>query len=229
MGTVRVVTGFVEIPGHPRSVEEYTKLGDRLEELAKTFDQRMLLFYGDVSEMWLFEYLRDTGMKVDVAVADNPAKNSAAYHIVQHQKSHWLMRAAELDTTSDVFAWLDYGIFSVPGVTEEAIQHALERAAYEKAICIPGCWPHPTVNNDDQPNWRFCGGFWVVPRAHVFELDVAMKAECLRHLRRTKKLTWEVNTLACVEATENLPIWWYEADHNASMFLNYPVSPSTGN
>lgn len=220
---VRVVTGFVPLKDHPRKLEEYKFLGERLGTgVGMKISQPILTMYGDLSDCWFANYLADSQKHVQVAVADNPAKNTLGYHCVQHQKTEWLYAASKLDTVSDVFVWIDFGIFSVPGVTEELIIQAVKRAEHEKAIAIPGCWDTPGDRGDEHPCWRFCGGFLVVPRPYVFALDVAMKAETLAHLDRTNTVTWEVNTLARLELQRKLPLWWFAADHNEKMFANYP-------
>lgn len=223
---VRVVSGYVPLKNQPRPHEEYVKLGLRFSEMGAKLEQPIMAWHGDLPDCWLATYLVDT-MKQDqikCAVADNPAKNTVAYHCVQHQKFEWLQLSSAADTDSDVFVWIDYGIFSVPGVTEEAILKMVDRARHETSISIPGCWDKPGDPGDDTPNWRFCGGLIVCPKRYLFEMDVAVKAETLRHLKETNKLTWEVNTLARVELKNELPIWWYGADHDGSMFANYPLN-----
>jgi hypothetical protein len=48
-----------------------------------------------------------------------------------------------------------------------------------------------------------------------------IQAIALLHINVTKNVTWEVNTLARAEQTGKLPIRWYAADHNETMFTNY--------
>jgi hypothetical protein len=63
----------------------------------------------------------------------------------------------------------------------------------------------------------------VVPHEHAAALAAVLRDECKRHLRETGNLSWEINTLARVEARyPELPIQWYgPCNHDASMFLNY--------
>jgi hypothetical protein len=62
----------------------------------------------------------------------------------------------------------------------------------------------------------------IVPRAYLDRLDAAMKNEYVRWLELKRNISWETNTLARVEKLNpNLPIWWYQAGHDASMFVNY--------
>jgi hypothetical protein len=218
---ITVVTAFVPIPDHPRSEEEYHALGARLLTL-----DHVLYAEGELDKCWLFNYLDDRyGFEPGCfthSVAENPDKNSLAYHIVQAQKTEWLVAAAMVDPTADVFVWIDYGIFHIPGVTSLIIEDFLRRADSEQAISIPGCWGENYVYDDGHPCWRFCGGVMVVPRNYVDRLNVAMQREYIRWLTLTRNISWEVNTLARVERhNPELPIWWYKADHDKTLFTNY--------
>ena len=218
---ITVVTAFVPIPDHPRSEAEYRELAAPL--LAQTDKIPLLCAEGELEGCWLYRYLtEDYDGKLTHSVSDNPRKNSLAYHCVQAQKFDFLLAAAEIDYLADVFVWLDYGILHVPGVTMDVINKFLKRVDNERAIAIPGCWDKGLVAFDDEhPCWRFCGGLMVVPRKYLHPLSVAMKREYLTGLEQTGNISWEVNVLARVELTTNLPIWWYQADHDQTMFTNY--------
>jgi hypothetical protein len=219
---ISVVSAFVPIPGHPRSEEEYDRLG---EPLLHHIDGRVLFAKGDLEHCWLSRYLSENFDPSDFSwsVADNPQKNSLGYHIVQAQKTEWLEIASNMDPFSDVFVWIDYGIFHVPGVTGAIIDAFLKRADSEQAIAIPGCWEKDEFKYDDNhPCWRFCGGVMVVPRRFIEPFNDAMKSEYVRWLGKTKNVSWEVNTLARLEQVDpDFPVWWYRADHDSTLFTNY--------
>lgn len=218
---ITAVTAFVPIPNHPRSEEKYRELGQHLLSL----DIPLMSLEAKIEDCWLHSYLMERQKRFTHSTADNPRKNSIAYHIVQAQKSEWLVEAAFVNPAADVLVWIDYGIFHVPGVTGPIIRDFLKRAADEKAIAIPGCWDKDYAYDDGWPCWRFCGGVIVVPREQVIDFDTAMKREYVRHITSTNNLSWEVNTLARVEKNEpRLPIWHYKADHNASLFTAYRAS-----
>lgn len=209
------VTGFIPIPGHPRSLAEYERLGEQLRDTGIP----IMCLNGDLEQCWLWRHLQ--GRKCTWSTADNPEKNSLAYHCVMAQKSEMLSMAARVDYMSDVFVWIDFGIFHVPGVTAEIICEFMERAQDEQVIVIPGCW-EPNYEYDDRfPMWRWCGGVFIVPRTHVEAFNAAMKNEYKRHLRKTGNVSWEVNTLCRIEQQQLLPLWWYKANHDASMFTAY--------
>lgn len=215
---ILAISAFVPIPGHPRPEEEYHKLGQQLMHIGIP----MLTLESTLDQCWLFQYLNWRKQYFTHSVADNPAKNSIAYHIVQAQKSEWLVDASWQTPDADVLVWIDYGIFSVPGVTPEIIREFMIRANDEKAIAIPGCWGKDYKYDDNYPCWRFCGGVIVMPKDYVVMFDLAMKREYIRWLRYTNNLSWEVNTLARVELYDpHVPIWHYQADHDATLFTNY--------
>jgi hypothetical protein len=223
-----VVTAFVPIPGHPRSETQYHELARPLMSL--TGRVPLMFAQGDLERCWLHGYLnRRFGLNTanfSYSIGDNPHKNSLAYHMVQAQKTEWLVAASTVDPVADVFCWIDYGIFHLPGMTIGIIEEFLKRADSEQAIAIPGCWEkdqYPYVDN--YPYWRFCGGVMVVPRQYVVALDMAMKTEYERWLYITENVSWEVNTLARVEQQNpELPIWWYKADHDKTLFTNYKAT-----
>jgi hypothetical protein len=222
---VRGVTGFVPIPDHPRSEKEYRELGSQL-----LTNPRMMVAEIGLQECWLYYWLAKNQELENVlwSKADNPAKNSLAFHIVQAQKSEWLKWAACLDPFARVFVWIDYAIFHIPGVTMEIIDRFLDQVENEPAIAIPGCWGSDYKYDDDWPCWRFCGGVMVVPRDYVDVFDAHMKTEYIAWIRKTGNVSWEVNTLARLERSDpTFPVWWYKADtHDASMFTNYQAMES---
>lgn len=219
MAKVKVITGYVPIKDHPRTPQEYGELGDKL---AKIRSVPVKAFYGLPNSCWLTNLAWELGI-TDVAVGDNPAKNTMAYHAVNHQKIEWLALAAEQDLDADVFVWIDYGIFHVPGVTVEVVEDFLRRVANDPlmSISIPGCPGYTGEINDEQPWWHFCGGLMVVPRQFCSLFAHEFRTATMQNMMKTKKVTWEVNDLARLARTGRLPFRWYEADHNETMFTNY--------
>jgi hypothetical protein len=215
------VTGFVPVIGHPRTVAEYGALGEKLMELPQG---TVHPFYQKVEDCWLSKYISGKGISPTWSVGDNGKKNSLKYQIATHQKFAWLSMALAHDPTPDTFVWIDYGIHHVPGVTTEVIKDLLDRIK-PKDFAIPGCWakddPRCSSVGDMWPNWRFCGGVMVVPREQVVPLFAAVKRAVRSHLDFTNNITWDVNNLARVETGGVLPIRWYQADHNETMFTAY--------
>lgn len=211
---VKLVTGYIPIPNHPRTADEYGALGERLSGVPVP----KKAFYMRVEDTWLHKYVSKMPYTPRVSEHDNPAKNTLAYHCVNHMKTSWLVQAAD-ECDADVLVWVDYGIFRLPGVTNQAIYEFAEKLN-DKAIYAPGCWDQQSAVEAAYPCWRFCGSVLAVPRKLVDQLDYACRVAARKHISTTKNVEWEVNTWARVEKTSKLPFHWYKADHDVSMFAN---------
>lgn len=214
----KLVTAYVPIPNHPRTPKEYGDLGEHLGGVPV----RKKCFYNRLEEMWLTKYINKLPFVPRASEGDNALKNTMAYHAVQHQKSTWLVQAADEDPEADVLVWVDYGIFRLPGVTNQIIYEFMEKLD-DKVIYVPGCWPKPSVVESAYPCWRFCGSVVAVPRKMVDQFDFACRVAARQHISATKNVEWEVNTWARVEAKAKLPIHWYKADHNGSLFTGLDI------
>lgn len=209
----RLVTAYVPIPNHPRTAGEYGELGEKLSGVPVP----KKAFYNKVSELWLRKYIDKLPFIPRASAWDNPEKNTLDYHIVNHQKTTWLVQAANEYPDDDILVWVDYGIFRLPGVTNQAIYEFVERID-DKKIYVPGCWDKPVIIESSFPNWRFCGSMIAVPRRYVDQLDYECRVAARQHVSATKNVDWEVNTWARVEAKTKLPFHWYKADHDVSLF-----------
>jgi hypothetical protein len=215
----KLVTGYVPIPDHPRTAAEYGELGEKLSGVPV----RKKAFYMRPDDTWMAKYVDTLAHPPRVSEHDNPQKNTLYYHCVNHQKTSWLVQAADEDPEADVLVWIDYGIFRLPGVTNQAIYEFMETLD-DKCIYAPGCWERGVVESAT-PCWRFCGSVLAVPRRYVDQLDYACRVTARQHIIKTKNVEWEVNTWARVEAAGKLPFHWYKADHNVSMFDNLELKP----
>lgn len=220
----QVVTGYVPIPKHPRSAEEYGALGEKIFAPLASAGVNIKRYMETYQETWMWKYVSRSKVPPTHSVHDNPAKNTLPYHCVQHQKFGWLLKAAIANPTADPFVWIDYGIGHVPGVDAHVIWDFLQQVK-PGDLALPGCWdmaPENVVVNDYFPCWRFCGGVMVVSRDRVHKLYKAIKGTALDHINRTGNVTWEVNTMAEAEKEGRLPKFrWYQADHNETMFTGY--------
>jgi hypothetical protein len=212
----KIVTGYIPIPNHPRTAAEYGELGEKLSGVPVP----KKAFYGRFQDTWMAKYILGMDHAPRPSASDNPDKNSTIYHCVNHMKTTWLVQAADEDPSADVLVWVDYGIFRLPGITNQAIYEFMEKLD-DKAIYAPGCWDKPDVIESVHPCWRFCGSVLAVPRNHVDQLDYACRVAARQHIAKTKNVEWEVNTWARVEQkNRHLPFHWYKADHDVSMFTN---------
>ena len=218
---VQVVTGFVEIPNHPRKTEEYVELGNRLKSAMGV--RSIQAFYYDIQDLWLTQFLQKLPPMeppLKWATYDNPAKNTLEYHCVQHQKVEWLATAANMDQGVDTFVWVDYGIMHLPGMNGDYLTSFLDRIV-KNDFAVPGCWPPCEIDDYNSPCWRFCGSVLIVPRKDIHNLTKAFKAVTRTFIRAMKMVSFEVNMLALVEQTNIPNLRWYAADHNPTMFTGY--------
>lgn len=217
----RLVTAYVPIPGYPcRTAAEYGELGERLSGVPV----RKAAFYSLPADLWLTKYVAKLPFKPAVSRGDYPEKNTLLYHAVNHQKSTWLVEAANKYPDADVLVWVDYGIFHQPGVTSQAITEFMEKVD-DRAIYAPGCWDKPLVVEASYPCWRFAGSVIAVPRKLVDSFDFGCRVAARKHISSTKNVEWEVNTWARVEAQGKLPFHVYKADHNGTLFTNLELKP----
>jgi hypothetical protein len=211
---VQVITGYVPLPMPHRSHAEYIELGHRLANVQVA---PIHAYYGLVRDCWLDTWLGDR--QPLVSRGDWPEKNTRDYHIVQHQKTQWLVWASRDFPDADTYVWVDFGILHMPGVTVTVIDEFLKRVRLDD-FAIPGC--SPLVDNiDDAVYWRFLGSVAIVPRRWVQDFDAHVKLVTKQKVRDQNRLTWEVNDWADVDRSGRLPIRWYEADHNVTQFTNY--------
>lgn len=229
MDAVQVVTGYVPIIGHPRSAEEYGRLGEGVFGRLAGAGVPVKRYLETVEETWLWKYVSRAKTPPSHSVHDNPKKNTLAYHCVQHQKFGWLLKAAIDNPRPATYVWIDYGIGHVPGVDAHVIWDFLQKIK-RGDLAIPGCHdldPQNVVVNDLWPCWRFCGGVIVVPRDRVHKLYKAIKGTALDHINERHNVEWEVNTMARAEMAGRLPRFrWYQADHNETMFTGYEAGLS---
>ncbi len=218
--TVRLVTGYVDIPDNPYR-ERYARLGPELLKAAAEVVP-VSIFTPQLSECWMAKFLAGRPV-TEHAEGDQPLKNTTSLHIVLHEKTAWLAQAAQ-QFDDDVFVWMDFGIMYIPGITADLVQDFLVGVGGEKAISLPGCWPRGPVP-EWLPSWRFCGTVAVCHRDFVPAFDAMVQAEAKNYIRRTNYVSWELNTWARVEMLDRLPIRQYKADHNETLLTNYGEPP----
>ena len=156
-------------------------------------------------------------------------KDSKAYMTLMCAKPEMLSRARALRPSYERYVWVDAGIRKILP-EEDAAARAVLAGAWARvdalgkersgSILMPGCWPG-RVRGDcgffaERVFWRFCGGFVIVPADLVAAFEAATLAGCKRIVEATGKSTWEVNVWALVEG--DLPVRWYRADHDPSIF-----------
>lgn len=210
--SVHLVSGYVPLDVKHRSQDEYHRLGANLAELPVSSS----IYLNTIEDCWMYHAVK--GKNYIARDANDTGKNTMGYHIVQHQKTTWMLRAALENPGDDVFVWMDYGIFHMPGFTQIRVMDFLGDCAGEKAISIPGAWPK---GQDGGPCWRFNGSILVCHRDYLHDLDRLIRDEAMDYAEKTGTVIWEVNTWAAVEQWGHPPIRWYGATHDSTMLSSY--------
>jgi hypothetical protein len=228
MSAIKVVTGYIPLSTHTRSQNEYHKLGERLLSLPVDID---CYFDTRLEDCWLWQAAHELQELPRVGYSDNARKNTMEYFCIVHQKTEWLERAQKHNPDVDVFVWMDYGIFHLPGITECGILDFLKEIEHSRPtiVEIPGRMPFSESIDTWKPYWRFCGGVLVCPAALVGPFNAAVKKTAIESMTESSRVTWEVNTWALVEKQRLVPIRQYHAlAHDQSMLTAYKALDSGG-
>lgn len=226
---VKLVSGYVDLG---RDNSKFKIAGDKLRKVnVPKYIANMYPLEGT----WMHQFVQATTLgrslhdqpPLRAAYNGNATKDTVDYMCVQHEKVEWMRDAARNDPHTDVFVWLDYGIFNLKGVTQDHVEGFLKTAEGENFISIPGCWDKAPVA-DDKICWRFCGGALVAHRRHLDALGQEIRNVARTYILEKGIVEWEVNTWARVELEAALPIRWYSADHNPSMLINYLTPKLSG-
>jgi hypothetical protein len=106
--------------------------------------------------------------------------------------------------------------------TLEYLKILAQRTIAETCLVIPGCWRDKLslTDSDNYTNkivWRFCGGFLLGDANSIKRLFELYREHFVDFLKTHKKLVWEVNFWAWLEANGYWSPRWYEADHTDSI------------
>jgi hypothetical protein len=156
----------------------------------------------------------------------DPKKDSEKYMFIMNTKSEFLRDAVEKNPwDSTHFAWIDFSIsyiFKDKERTLEYLRVLSKRHFAPRFFAIPGCWDKLDVNNGpvylNKVNWRFCGGFYLADRESMKQYCDLYREHLGEFMQTYKKLVWEVNFMAWLEAAKGWSPYWYKADHNDSIF-----------
>jgi hypothetical protein len=123
------------------------------------------------------------------------------------------------------YAWIDFGIFHVlknETVSSAKLKKIAEYIYPDDFIAYPGCWSIGKGEIDNNINWRFCGGFFLVSSSILLKYHNPIMNYIENYILSRGRITWEVNFFAAVERELNMNFGWYLADHNDTIF-NIPI------
>jgi len=232
--TPTIVTGFIPLPGHPKS-DRYLELGQRLLDLGLPTDAYIdpavsdkltiragtRLLAAPYHACWAYPLIESH--KPVLPPTNNPTKDTAAFHAVQLQKSRWLAMSACGEAST--YIWIDFGILHVPGITESRILELYDKLCDVELshIGMPSIWPlaADSLIPYERPNWFCAGGLLVMPDYLAGWFDAMVTTRTEEYLAATNKLTWEVNVWASIMREHPMLFHAWQCDHNATMFTGY--------
>lgn len=156
----------------------------------------------------------------ELPLCRNELKDTKNFLALMNTKIEFIKKASEM-VQDDTFIWIDCGIFKIIKNTELVINKLKQIHTIQyNQIIMPGCWNVGINYSNDSVYWRFCGGFFVIPRQHI-DTFYDYSKNVLTDLCTYHKLTWETNIWYIIEQNKaNGIIRWYSADHNDSIILN---------
>jgi hypothetical protein len=158
----------------------------------------------------------------DLPNSRSQTKDTKEFLSLMNTKIEFILKASEL-FEDDKFIWVDFGILKIIKNVERFINKlkSVNEQSFD-TIAIPGCWGFGRSFSVDEVNWRFCGGFFVMPKKHIQSFYNHSKNVFTDFCTiPIYKLCWETNVWSLVEyfALKD-SITWYFADHNDSILLN---------
>lgn len=232
MRKVKVVSAYVPLNVRHLTADQYHAYADRM--FAALPPLSIARFQSDVTECWCYEFLKNIGGLAFVPATTVPADRYASpfdmvlSNIVQHQRTTWLMQAAELDPDADVLVWLDYAILKQgawtgkPVIEEHIVDFCKAVAEYGRDdMPFPGIWPKGPIY-DHADNWRFVGSTHVIPREYLSRVHEWYRHECRKFILRTKTVPLDLPIWAAVEENSGLPFVQYAANHDATQLTEFP-------
>jgi hypothetical protein len=202
-------------PEYEGFMSEMTK--DFPNVILKKIDFRSMVTYHEIMDM-------EPGY-LSLPSNRNENKDTAEYITLMHSKVE-LMKIVidENPWNSTHFSWIDFNIayiFKETEKTQNYLRVLSRRHFMKKCLIIPGCWgklPADDVGRAyDCIHWRFCGGFFLGDAGSILEFNRYYREHLVQFLLESRKLVWEVNFWAWLEAKHDWAPLWFLADHNDSM------------
>lgn len=152
----------------------------------------------------------------------NTAKDTVEYMSLMNAKIEFVDDTITKNPwNSCIFAWMDFSMAYVFGNKGDSLQYMkrlTERTFVDAFFAIPGCWQPIPPNNCsaivNNIHWRFCGTFFIADKESMIKFHRIYREQLPIFIEEQKKLVWEVNIWAWLEANTDWYPQWYESDHN---------------
>ncbi len=151
------------------------------------------------------------------------SKDTKEFMILMNAKTEFIQIVRNAGYLGSHYIWMDAGIskiFKDPVMSLTTAAADLSKPLRSDAVFIPGCTGpqkdiHVLIHHI---NWRFCGGFFVVPADLVNTFATLVLDACEEIKLNTGRAIWETNIWAYIE--QRIPIHWEYGDHNEAIFQN---------
>lgn len=211
---------FLCLP-HPKIVFLEQEVIDRVQSTINPLTTMLVPF--EKEKLWLWPR-REHILTAHLPINRSHHKDTHDYMMIQLQKTRWMKLAAALDSTSDHFVWVDFGIFHIINnleVFEELFSKLVTRR--HTLVRIASGWTPGTMNTSSVMKgvmWYFLGGLFGGSRQALVEFDRLVECE-VNALLSESQITWEVNVWYLVYCNHPELFDWYSADHNTLMIRHY--------
>ena len=204
----------------------------------KTFPNVKVMKVINITDIWLHNEVQkhvnnDSEQNETISLPNcrNHEKDITEYMMLINSKIDYVKEVMELNPFNSChFAWIDFSISYVFNNLDSCLKLLKFYNTVQfndKFLCIPGCTEKPQIDDTEafinRVNWRFCGGFFIGDKESLEQFHSFYRLYFLQFLSKYKKMVWEVNFWAWLEAIE--PNWnpiWLKADHNDSI-INIPA------
>lgn len=193
-----------------------------LEESAKKFPNNVKILTMDTPYKQTPIYKLCQPPNLEMPHNRNHAKDTLEYMSLMNTKIEFVYDAIQKNPwNSKIFAWMDFSmayIFGNKGETLKRFKEITTRKFNNNFFAIPGCWdPIPPNNSSAIVNnihWRFCGTFFIADKESMLKFHEIYRTHFPKFIEQEKRLVWEVNVWAWLEANTDWKPQWYSSDHN---------------
>jgi hypothetical protein len=204
-------------------------------EYAKEFPNIKIMQIITIGDSWISR-ICDQYDDIQIPLCRNEKKDTREYLLLMNAKIEYLRHAIKVNPfKTSHFSWIDFNISYIFKNLKET-QHKLKWLSQcttltKTFLAFPGCTSPLQVNDNiettddifDNICWRFCGGFFIGDKASVLYMHELYTLHFPSFMFKYRKLVWEVNFWAWMEATTfyKNQRWcpdWYLSDHDDTIF-----------
>ena len=195
---------------------------DLLTTFSQEYPNIKIMKVMTIQDTWIY---KTTTEYPDIVLPDsrNMEKDTFPYMCLMHSKIELMADTIQLNPWNTThFAWIDFSIsyiFKNISDIQEKLRTLSRRVLASEFITFPGCWdriPEEGAENHilHQIHWRFCGGFFLGDRNTILDFHAKYLEHFPKFLDKFRKMVWEVNFWAYLEAVTDWRPKWYCGDHN---------------